>query len=363
MKTTLEKPSTELTLPQRAAVALTSCDYEREINAKVAASADIVAVIDPAGREQAHRIGMDLLKLRTGIAAAGKDSRADATAFSKAVIEEEKRLTALITPEETRIMALRDAFDAKVEQERQAKIKAERDRSDNHKARLQNIRNAPLEAIGRTAAEISKVIGRLAMSTVGDEWEEFKDEATQLRLAVLDQLAKAETAQRGIESAEESQRQERARIEVDRAELETLRIEQQRIATEAAKQAAAELQIERDRQAAELAKERAEAARLQAIEDAKRKAERDAEQAERVAQMAAIREQRAIIDAHHAEIAEAALREGCGEQYMVSDKAFEHWYSINNFDYVQNPIGSRECGLQRSAWRAAIDWMQGVEND
>ena len=33
-------------------------------------------------------------------------------------------------------------------------------------------------------------------------------------------------------------------------------------------------------------------------------------------------------------------------------KAFEQWYVCNAFDYERNPIGSRECGLQWSAWKA-----------
>ena len=32
---------------------------------------------------------------------------------------------------------------------------------------------------------------------------------------------------------------------------------------------------------------------------------------------------------------------------------FEQWYAENAFDYARNPIGSRECGLQWAAWRAA----------
>ena len=65
-ETTQATPATTaLTLPQRAAVALGAVDYEAKIKEQVAASTDITAVIDPAGREQAHRIGMNLLKLRT----------------------------------------------------------------------------------------------------------------------------------------------------------------------------------------------------------------------------------------------------------------------------------------------------------
>lgn len=33
-------------------------------------------------------------------------------------------------------------------------------------------------------------------------------------------------------------------------------------------------------------------------------------------------------------------------------KAFDQWYAENAFDFAKNPIGSRECGLQWSAWKA-----------
>jgi hypothetical protein len=32
--------------------------------------------------------------------------------------------------------------------------------------------------------------------------------------------------------------------------------------------------------------------------------------------------------------------------------AFEQWYVLNAFDYVLNPIGSRDCDLQWRAWLA-----------
>lgn len=38
---------------------------------------------------------------------------------------------------------------------------------------------------------------------------------------------------------------------------------------------------------------------------------------------------------------------------MNSREAFEAWYVENAFDYVENPIGSRECGLQYKAWQAS----------
>ncbi|MBJ9964457.1 hypothetical protein [Burkholderia seminalis] len=37
---------------------------------------------------------------------------------------------------------------------------------------------------------------------------------------------------------------------------------------------------------------------------------------------------------------------------MDEREMFEQWYIENAFDYVANPLGSRECGLQWQAWQA-----------
>ena len=128
--------STEMTIPERAAVALNSIKVTNELRELVASSADIVFVIDSAGREQAHRIGMNLKNARIAIEKAGKAARDDATKFSKGVIAEEARLVAIIEPEESRVFDLRDKWDAQIEAEKQAKIAAERLRIEGIQARI-----------------------------------------------------------------------------------------------------------------------------------------------------------------------------------------------------------------------------------
>lgn len=47
-----------------------------------------------------------------------------------------------------------------------------------------------------------------------------------------------------------------------------------------------------------------------------------------------------------------------GGRVRLGDQAerarFEEWYVQNAFDYVANPIGSRDCALMRKAWNAAL---------
>ena len=45
----------------------------------------------------------------------------------------------------------------------------------------------------------------------------------------------------------------------------------------------------------------------------------------------------------------------------MTNEEFEQWYVENAFDYVSNPIGSRDCGLQRKAWNASREAVEGPQ--
>ena len=118
--------TTELTVVQRAAIALQSETAAAHLIALAASTKDMAAPTNRAGRDQCHAAAMAALKARTAVVNAAKEARADATAFSKAVIAEEARLVALIEPEEIRLKSLRDAYDA--EQERIKREAAQREK-------------------------------------------------------------------------------------------------------------------------------------------------------------------------------------------------------------------------------------------
>ncbi len=163
------KPSSELTLPQRAQLALKSEKAETELLALVKQSADIVAVLNVDGREQAHRMAMNLKNARVAIQKVGEEARADAVAYSKAVIAETARLTSLTEAEEKRVFALRDAFDSKVREEAAAKARAEKERVDAIHARIQDLRNAPLALIGCGSAVITEAIAKMQAVEITEE--------------------------------------------------------------------------------------------------------------------------------------------------------------------------------------------------
>lgn len=252
--------TTELTLPQRAAVALKSAEHELALIELAAKSADIKEILNADGRTQAHSAGMSLRNTRTTISATGKAARDDATKFSKAIIEEENRLIALIEPEEKRVLALRDAWDAKIEAEKQAKIEANRQRIAAINESIASVKVLPTVLAGATSQKISKAMSLLVDQTDFESFSEFESEYRLVRSGVLERLAKMETEARAAECEADRLRQEAERQRLEQVErAEQVRIEQERIAVEQAKQRA-----ELERQMTEMAdKQRAESERIQ----------------------------------------------------------------------------------------------------
>lgn len=162
---------------ERAVIALGSTKAEVQLRELVKESADIQAVIDPAGREQAHRAGMRLKNARLAIEKTGKAAREDATAFSQAVIAEEKRLKAITEAEEKRVLALRDAFDAKLAAEKAEADRKERERVAAIRAKIDTIRQIPATMAGEPSSEIEKEIFAIDGFQPGAEFGEFTTEA------------------------------------------------------------------------------------------------------------------------------------------------------------------------------------------
>ena len=233
---------TALTVQDRAALAMNASKTEIDLKALAVKNVHIVAVIDKAGREQAHGAAMELKRARTSIEKASKDARDDATKFSKAVIQEEKRLVAIVEPEEVRLFNLRDGWD-----DEQARIRAESDRIERARItaiheRIANIRGyVSLAAQCRTAARIEELLGKLARTSL-EGFEEFSEEAATVHADAMKRV-EAALVEKHLEE------QERARVKA----------EQDRIKAEQA-EAATKLAVERtalDKEKAELASARA----------------------------------------------------------------------------------------------------------
>lgn len=234
---------------QRAALALNTSQTEAHLLALATKHAGITEIKDQAGRQQAHGAAMELSRARIQVERVAKDARDDATKFSKAVIAEEKRLTAIIEVEEARLKGLRDAWDAEQERIKRERAEAERQRVMAITERISEIKGyASLAMQCRTAERVQSLIDKLtAYNLTG--FDEFAADAD----LAYDATLKAMSEQRQVLTEREA---EAARLKAEREELarQQAKALQEQEAREAAQRAEAE----------KLAAERAELERLRA---------------------------------------------------------------------------------------------------
>lgn len=288
---------------ERAAVVLQSEKAAAELTALVESSQSITAITSADGRTECHAAAMKARAARVAIEKSGKDARDDATAFSKAVIAEEKRLVAIIEPEQDRLLILRDGWDAKIEAEKAAKIEAERLRVATIRDRIDGMRDAAVRAVGKDARTIGMMVSMMTDTPIDESFAEFADEAEGVKRATLAKLAdmhaaamaaEAEAARIAEEKRLADERSEKERIERE-AEAKRQREENERIRAEnAAEQARLMAEAERIRAESKAAadklkaeredfeKQQAEAAEQQRQKyAAEAKAKADAEAAEK----------------------------------------------------------------------------------
>lgn len=244
---------TGLTLVDRAIKALDV--NETALRTLVTESADIKTVTNPAGFSQAQTARMKLRGARINVEKLGKSAREDAQAFSKAIIEQEKKYIGIVSPEEARLQCLQDQFTAKIEAVKQAKIDAEIAR----KAHLQDLIDA-LDAdlkFGDTSEIIERKLAALTSIEIDSRFEERREEAAkkhadateELRLALQMVLASEKAHAENIAAADIV----RAEAEKQRkiAEKAALEVEKLRADREAANRAIADAIVETERKVQE----------------------------------------------------------------------------------------------------------------
>ena len=266
---------TALTVVERASVALGSSALEIHLTDLVKKHADIVTIANKDGREQVHAAAMVLRKQRTTIAAAGKGARDDATKFCKAVIDEEKRLIAIIEPEECRFIKMRDEWDEAREAEKVAAAEAEAKRKAWHESQVAGIRGVVLSAAGAPSQKLRDLIHEVDLIEPSEELHaEYMPVVARAKAETLDKL-RAMLAE--AESREADQARIKAEQEAAAAQLAAERAEMERQLAEAQEQAriaAEKAEAERKEAAAKLEAERAEIEKVLADQRAQAAAER-----------------------------------------------------------------------------------------
>jgi hypothetical protein len=313
--------SKELTVPERAAVALGADEGEKALIALSKKYVDIVEIKNPAARQQCHAAAMELGNARIATTKTGEVAREDANAFQKAVIAEVKRRVAIISAEETRLLALRDAWDKEREAEKAAKAAAEKARVDGIRAKIDEIKDCIVFAMGKSASEIQGAIDKLSAHEITlEEFQELAGEAEMSKVATLAKLHEALIAQQAHEAEQARIAAEREALERQRAEL----AEQERLAAVERAQREAMDRAERERVAAEqrAAQERAaEAMRQQQAEHEARMRAQQAEIDRQQAEIAAARAEQERIAREAQERAEAAAKLEADHAEAITENA------------------------------------------
>jgi len=260
-----------MSIIERASKALSKEETEIEIKALVERSKPIVEVTDSASRQVAHESLMTLKSMRVLIEKRGKEGREEAVSYSKAIISIEKSLTALIAPEEQRLLKLRDEWDAAREREKEAKIQAEIKRVQDLQWRIDQLRNWPAAAVGKPSAMVNQMLTDASAYEVLEEAflyqerlaYEAEQAAVQAKLAELAKL-KEEEAQRQKAAAEA-----RAKVEAEEKATRDAELKAQREALDADRK---RLAAERE----EMARRDEETRKAQADETARLVAQREA---------------------------------------------------------------------------------------
>lgn len=322
---------------------------------KAEAATVVYDITTTAGMKVATEWRAKARALRLSTEQARKDRKAPIIEIGKLLDSQAKLIEAEIEPIETRFNS-----DIKAEEARKEQVKAaEAARKEAIRLRVVAIREIPLSAVGKSAAEISAMIALLVDDMPDESFGDLLDAAKAARTESLDKLAKAEAAQRSVEVEAEAARQqairdqlareeESARIAAERAELAQLReaaAERARIAQAEADRIAAAQKAEADRLAALAAEQEAAALRERERAAALLKAEADAQaEKNRKAQEEIDRQRKELLDMQAAERQRAAD----AAQRMLNEQAAAALAE-------QSRLAAVAAEQQRAAERAAAN--------
>ena len=241
----------------------------------------------------------EVRETRKEIETTGKAARADATAYSKAVIFAEKTLLEVIAPVESALKEKTDAWKA-AEEERKAE---KRERLQRIEAAIGAITAIPGNFLNATASEIASAYEELnsrdleAEGSFGEFIEkakEEKDKALESLKTAIDRASTQEEQSRQFAEMKRQQEEAQAELKAQQEEIARQKAELQRQQQEAAQ---AKLDAERETLAAQRKQQEEEtrkfkeeqdrlAREAQAKADAEAKAQADKEEAARQAALA-----------------------------------------------------------------------------
>jgi hypothetical protein len=269
-----EKPAVVLTLVQRVNLALDSKATEKRLVKLVKQSVGIQSITNADGRTECHSAYMVLRNTRCEIKKTGKTARDDAQAFSTAVIQKENELVDIISPEEKRLLTLRDDYDERCKREEEERIAKEAERMQAIESRIAVIRGYSVGCEIKSSTEIETLLALVNAIDISEEtFEEFVDSAAQAKTEtkialdklLMDVIEREDAeAERLATIAAENARLEAVREEMRKAEAESAaRLATAKAELDAANALFAEQKAEMQRQQEEMNRQREEMARQQ----------------------------------------------------------------------------------------------------
>jgi len=305
---------TELTVQQRAAVALNSEKARAELTAIAATLKGMMAPTNREGRDDCHSAVMQSVAARGAIAKAGKAAREDAVKYQKAIIAEEGSLIGVVKPDEDRVRAFRDAWDEKEKAEKAAKAEAERLRVLEITQRIALMKLAASNAAHFSVSSegAAGILSAVEEIEIDSSFAEFFGEAKETHAAAVAEIRTTVEAKRAAEEAAAKAQNERILAKIAAEEAA-------RVAEQVRKEEAAAAKAKADAEAAERAeRERVEAA-ARKVEQDKADELRRIEAEKLAAERKALEEQRARFEAEQA--AARAVEEAARKEREAQERA------------------------------------------
>ena len=181
-----------------------------------------------AGYQQAHRMAMDIMRVRTGIEDKRKELKRDALDWGKKVDNEAKRLTAMVQEIEAPWRKLKDDADAEAERIEREAHEAEAKAMALIEAKVRTLMVAAEGLLNADSAFIEKRLEKVKAEVITeDEYGSLYDAAVMYHTKAVKDLEEAlqtridhEAARMKWEQEQDQLKRERLAIARERAEME-----------------------------------------------------------------------------------------------------------------------------------------------
>lgn len=183
----------------------------------------VLDVSTPKGLKDAKKIRREIVSFRTSIDKARKKLKAPLIEKGRVIESEAKRITAEILLLEEPVTSVIRAEEERIAEEKAAAERADQERIDAIKRKIETIENHAIAAQVPhvTSDQVKQSIVEVQEIVIDDSYEEFRDQAIDVKAATLSSLAMLrQTKQKAEADAEELAQLRAEKAERERKEAE-----------------------------------------------------------------------------------------------------------------------------------------------